>query len=557
MNSGVGSRRSWSALGVVAVVFLSGLWGAYVVGPGRLSIFKIDWLVGDLAQVYLAWIQYTSDPSAGWLTTARNSYPLPMSIALFDPMPLLLVLTKPFAGLVPDATQFFGVYFLICFILQGLFGFLVVQEIQRWRGLPESLHGIFVSVCGGLLFASAPFTAQRLYGHTALSSQWLLVLSIWVALRTRDSSNRVWVTVNSGLVLLACGFNPYLALMVALSLAGFTCIHLGWSQWRLLVKRVLCLLLTGSLGLMVFGFMGGASIAQGGYGVYSMNMLGPFDSNAQALLLPLDVNDATGGQGFEGFNYLGLGVLLLAFLALIVQRSPGLSAQRVPFINAWLIVLVAYVLALSTTLTLSVEAASLPVPKFFNDLLSRFRASGRFFWIGGFWLITLAIAVICYRFSRWRVVLLLGICTAVQMVDVFGIARSVRAEGVSGKSLPIPVVLEQSAIGHSAMVVLPPWQCDHQQTPGGVRGYEIFGVLAARQHMNINSFYAARTLREQRSFHCDYSRALANPGPDSLYVLSAALYSENAIKFQSGFNCSELPIEGVPVLCVPAAKGKK
>jgi hypothetical protein len=552
MDEAVKYRRCFNALGIVAIICLSGLWGAYTIGPGRLSIFRIDWLAGDLAQVYLAWMQYISDPSAGWLTTVRNSYPLPMSISLFDPMPLLLVLLKPFAGLVPESTQYFGLYFLAGFILQGLFGYFVVQEIQRWRGSPASLSGAFISVCGGLLFASAPFTAQRLYGHTALSSQWLLVLSIWVALRTRDSGNRTWMVVNAGLVFFACGFNPYLALMVALSLAGFTFIHLGWAQWRTVAVRVGCLMLTGFIGLFAFGFMGGASVAEGGYGLYSMNMLGPFDSNAQAILLPLDVNDATGGQSNEGFNYLGLGVLLLGFLALFLQSRPALPGQRVPFINAWLIVLVAYVLALSTTLTLSVEALRIPFPQVIVDLLSRFRASGRFFWIGGFWLITLAIAVICYRFARWRVVLILGICTAVQMVDVFGVARSVRAWGVSAKSLPIPQALERAAPGHAGLVVLPPWQCDHQQTPGGDRGYEIFGVLAARNQMNINSFYAARTLPEQKSFHCDYARALTNISSDNLYVLSAKLYSENAMKFQSGFNCSELPIEGAPVLCIPA-----
>ena len=105
MGSGAGPRGYWNALGLVAVVILCCLWGAYAIGPGRLCIFKLDWLTGDLAQVYLAWIQYASDPSAGWLTTVRNSYPLPMSISLFDPMPLLLVLLKPFAGLVPDSTQ--------------------------------------------------------------------------------------------------------------------------------------------------------------------------------------------------------------------------------------------------------------------------------------------------------------------------------------------------------------------------------------------------------------------------------------------------------------------
>ncbi len=546
------NQKYLNLIGVFLVIIFCGFFGAYAIGPERLNIFKLDWLTGDLATVYVAWIQYTFDPSAGWLTTMSTSYPLQMSISLFDPMPLPLVLLKPFASLVPESTQYFGIYFLICLVLQSILGYFISQDILRWRGFSTDYSTILISVCCGLLFASTPFTLNRMLAHTALFSQWLLVLSILVALRTRNSRNPNWMIINSAIVFLACGFNPYLAVMVALSLAGFTAIFLGSLNWRIVAKRVTVLFITGLIGLYAFGFMSGASVPEGGYGYYSMNMLGPFDSNGQGLLLSLDINDATGGQAWEGFNYLGLGVIILIVIALLVRRYCGFATERTPLSNAWLVVLISYLLALSATLTLSSEVLKLPLPQSILDLLSRFRASGRFFWIGGFWLIAMSFAEICSRLAKFRILLIIFICVAVQIVDIFGILRGLRLSGLTVLSLPIPQVLDMSANGRSEIIVLPPWQCDFLQTPGGIRGFEIFGVLAARKHMNINSYYAARTLPEQKLYHCDYQTALSNLSQDTMYVLSGKLYSENSAKFK-GYHCSELPIEGTPLLCVYAA----
>ncbi|MBF7728993.1 DUF6311 domain-containing protein [Pseudomonas sp. N040] len=544
---------AWLAFAGIATVLLgAALWGWYVLGTARLDINSLGWLSGDLAQVRIAWVQYVSDPDTGWLSTTRNSYPLPMSIALFDPMPLLLVLLKPLAQFVPDQTQYFGLYFLACFLLQGLFGYLVAQEILRWRGDRSPLADELTKVFVALLFLTLPCTMYRMLGqHTALSSQWLLALSIWAALRSRDYRGTQWLRLNAVVLFLACGFNPYLALMVGISLAGFSFIHRGRSAWRGSVKRVFGLGAAGALGLYVFGFLGGASVAEGGYGLYSMNILGPFDSNGFARVFKLDVDDATGGQGFEGFNYLGLGLLVLCAVAWALNRRSDSQRPPMPFAGAVLIVLLAYLLALSTTVTLSVETLQLPVPAWTNDLLSRFRASGRLFWLGAFWLVAISAAIICFRFTAWKALSILSACAFLQIFDVHGIAWLIRQAGAQVTVLQAPEVLVKELSGRSALIVLPPWQCGSERSPGGGRGYEIFGVVAATQHIPTNSFYAARTLPKQRRYHCDNDGALNNVDAGALYVLSKQYHAAHAAQVDGRFDCTPLPIEDRTLLCLP------
>ena len=77
---------------------------------------------------------------------------------------------------------------------------------------------------------------------------------------------------------------------------------------------------------------------------------------------------------------------------------------------------------------------------------------------------------------------------------------------------------------HQHLVVLPAWQCDKQRTPGGAMGYATFGLVAARQHMTINSYYSGRYNMRAIEFHCRIVPAeLVRRGPDAntAYVLDS------------------------------------
>jgi hypothetical protein len=278
-------------------------------------------------------------------------------------------------------------------------------------------------------------------------------------------------------------------------------------------------------------------------------MLGPFDSNGQANLFPLDVKDATGGQTWEGYNYLGVGVIILVFLTLYIQIKSSINDKFRNFGNIWWIVIVSYIISLSSTITISSEVINIPAPNELIDLLSRFRASGRFFWIGGFWLITMALAVLYSMKHQKSILFIVILLTSLQFIDIYSIAKNLREYVLNTKKQSIPKILDELVSNRTGLVVLPPWQCDSQQTPGGLNGFEIFGVFAAKYHINTNSFYAARTLPEQKRYHCDYEKALAQIDHKIIYVMSAKLYLENSQKFDNNFNCSELAVHGLPILC--------
>lgn len=549
--SGMALRRERRAFWIclAAIGLLCAVWARYVLGPMPLHVHDTRWIWSDLSQVYVAWGQYLADPDKRWLASARQSHPLPMSVSLFDPMPLFLLLARGVSWAIPEGLQFIGWYFLACVVLQGVFGFLAARQVLHRLGeAADSRAGLAVAAVIALIVATLPFTFHRFQWHIALSSQWVLVLSIWMALRTLDSPRRAWWLGNGAVVLLATGINPYLTLMVVANLCGITVLRYRSLGWGVALERVVLVCLVAALGLAVFGFLDASGARTGDYGRYSSNILGPMDSNGLARLFPLDIADPTGGQAAEGFNYLGLGVLVLCAAALVLLPIRRLRAVDFPFFPALAVTLACFALALSTTVYIGSAGHHFAVPAVLEDMLGKFRSSGRFFWMSGFWLVFLALASCVLRLGARRALPLLVILLAVQLVDIQPIARHVKFAIADGKAQ----VLEGVPPGtYSAILVYPPWQCDHQATPLGIRNFESVGQFALRQRIPTNNFYAARNLPSQLAYHCDYPARLAKPDPTAVYLLSDALFRAYGSGFEAGFDCRSHVNGDDSWLCVP------
>lgn len=549
------------SLGILTIGMLGLGLALYVVGEARVNISNTTWLTGDLWQVYSAWVQYNLDLISDLLQTDRLSYPIAMPIALFDPMPILLLVLSPTAKLLGIHGQFFGVYFLFCLIFQGIIGYLVTEQvIPEDKGRSRSSLTTLIKLIGGVFFITAPTAFLRFTGHTALASQWLLLLGIWTVLRFRRATTLNWSAANAGVVLLASGFNPYLTLMVVLNALAFAVVDAISRCVPVAEAALRCasVLLAAGCGLLLFGFASAASGGlHGGYGIYSMNLLSPFDSNGAATLLPLDIGDATGAQSFEGYQYLGLGVLLLGAVALILALAG--RARRFDLFPALLVVLVAFCLALSTTVTVGSRTLFVLDVPVVSDLLSRFRASGRLFWIGGFWIIAIGIAIILRGLPRRLAVLLLGVLLVVQLVDIAGVATRTRVTMASLSRLELGEPTSALfAKADEAVIVVPPWQCDIQGTPGGVSSYEFLGAAALDNKLPINSFYAARTLPEQSAYHCDIKNTLQplkHPLKERIYVVSDRYYAFYRGVFTRTHECQRTEEFGGFYLCVARSVG--
>lgn len=543
--------RRWvpTATGIATIFALGLSWGRFVLGPIPLDIKNLRWVWGDLSQVYVAWSQYGSDPHADWLSSNLLSYPLPMSIALFDPMPLFLVVAGPFGGLVPDGAQFFGYYFVACIALQGVFGYLAVLQLQRLTRIPLGPASHYLAVLGGLLIACIPYTFIRFQGHTALSSQWVLVLSIWVALASLAWQRTSWLIANCAVVLLATGVSPYLALMILVS-NGFLTV-LAWRRLRSaeVALRLGAMALVAGVGVWIFGFLGGgAGTRVDGYDVYSMNLLGPFDSNGVARLLPINVPDATGAQSFEGYVYLGAGVLVLLALTVLGAINHRLKSTDFPFIPALAIVLTCTLIAVTPAVTLATQSVQIPVPELVTAPLSFLHGTGRFFWMAGFWLILLCVATCILRFGiRWAAVVLTAV-VVIQLVDISAIGMNTRAAFASMNAQRLRDV---PAGDYSALLVYPAWQCDHGQTPGGIRNYEMTGYFATSHRIPTNSFYAARTPPGQSAYHCDYPKRLRSIDRRAVYLLSEPLFKEYGKRLNPSHRCVPMVGDEDALTCLP------
>lgn len=541
--------RLWRGVGTLLVVGCAFLFARYLLGRVALDIHDLHWLWGDLAQVQIAWAQFVSDPDAHWLTSTRLSYPLPLSISLFDPMPLLLLLARPFAGLAPDGTQYFGWYFAACVILQGWFGYRATLRAVHLAGGPDGVASTFIAVAGGLLLASVPYTFVRFQGHTALSSQWVLVLSIWVSLASLDWQHRRWCIANGAVVFLATGLNPYLALMILISQGVLTVIDWQRLRYKGVALRIVAMAVTAGIGLWLFGFMSGATADTGGYGHYSMNLYGPLDSHHAAKLFPFNVPSAMDEQQFEGYTYVGFGVVLLCVAGLIASIGRKLPRASFPFLAALLVVLVCYLLAMSSTLSAGHHVLEVPLPKKIIYLLSRFRGSGRLFWMAGFWLVLVSIAACVRRFGVRITAAVALTFLVVQIVDIRPIGASVRKTIAGGHALRLDGIPQGK---FSAVLVFPAFQCNYHRAPGGdVRNYEAVGFLAASRGIPTNNFYAARVPDEQTAYHCDYDARLAKVDSRALYLLTQDLFDAHRDALEQAHTCTGLDGHPGELKCVP------
>jgi len=185
---------------------------------------------------------------------------------------------------------------------------------------------------------------------------------------------------------------------------------------RALAELALVALAVGIVCWQIGYFSIGDGVASGGYGFYRMNLLSPFDPDGWSRFL----GNVPGGEGdYEGFNFLGLGLLLLLAASLPLAKRPferlGRLARAMPALS--LLALALTVFAISNTIGIATGNVTIPLPGVADRLANVFRSSGRMFW-PVYYLLVIAILFVAVqawgaRRARWLLVAAL----AVQVAD--------------------------------------------------------------------------------------------------------------------------------------------
>jgi Family of unknown function (DUF6311) len=514
---------------IVGIAFATYVLGTRVIDPTNIS-----WLSWDSADAHLGWQffrneEYLSLP-LGWASSI--GYPKGIAIAYFDSIPLIATLLWPFRHWLPTDFQYLGPWWALCAVLQFYFGYRICKHFANDdRG---------VCIFGGLLFMMAPPFVWRGLEHFALSGHWLILAALDFYL---TSSGRLSLRLIAGgaiLCFLAGSINPYLSLMTLMLVAAgylkslMTRQAANATRGYTGVSRIACGFGFSAaamlFALLVFGFLRPSDpgvYAGLGYKYYSMNLLAPIDpyQYGSLLLKPQPINE---GQ-YEGYNYFGLGVLLLAAVSLIRRPSTIGIIFRRDALPGWLVVSISLLLALSLKATVGHTVLyDVEVPTAILNLLSAFRSSGRLFWPAFYLLLSGVIGLAVFAFGK-RSAYVIFCAVLIQFADLRGLQSTIhdRLSNSTASVFTDDPIWQKATSTYKHLVVIPAWQCGAAKSAGGDAGFWIFGKLAARQRMTLNSFYAGRTSPSETQYFCtDQPSEISRNGldDDTAYVFNNLSY---------------------------------
>ena len=405
-------KHRWSLTGALlgALVFLI-LYGVRVLDPTC-----VDWILNnpspDPAQHYLGWVFYRR---SGWHLPYLGAnysaiYPYRTSILYTDSIPLLAVLGKLLGGVLPARFQYLGLWGLFCYAMQGGLAQALIARIGGVR-LGDTAKG-WTSVLGAGVLVLFPALNIRMFAHTALAANWLVLLALWLWLCAERSENRpttaklcLWWGI---LGLLCAGIHLYYLPMVGMVLVA-ACVQ------RALEKRG-----PAAVVLPVAGFCGAALAELFVLGAFAANFAGYSNGYLSgADLANLFVPGL--GASWEQEIYAGLGTtiaVVLALAGLLVQHKQAgafFRRHKNVVISAVVLLVLDAIAAMGNTVTFAGRTLfTVPIPQALMDFWAMFSSCARLAWLAGMLLAVAACGLVLRFWQGAAAAVLLALCAAAQ-----------------------------------------------------------------------------------------------------------------------------------------------
>ncbi len=428
------SRRSRRLLAFALGCLLGAVCFILVYGVKILDPTYDAWLFSgdmDLRQHYIGFCHFRQSSfrfPIGLIETL--SYPMSMSVIYTDSIPLFAVIFKLFSSVLPVRFQYFGIYGLLSFILNGGASSLVLWRFfGEGEAYSDSLtvdeRGIFnyivCALCSVFFILSFP-VLQRNFYHTALASHWIIFfsLALWLYREELSLKSRVilWGIMGFICVSIHSYFLPMAGMILVCDGAdGFFRDHREKGIWGSLcgwVYELLSFCLTALFFLYIYGgFYGEAQAFGEGLGTFSSNLntfINPLDQGRILKELPLYYDFQ-----YEGFGYLGAGILIFFLTALFFilfkrykmkrrGKMPGKKGGGPYFtllfkteyrgVIALFLFFVSFALAVFPIVAFNDKKVfGVPYPGFVRAVLGIFRSNGRFVWVPVYLLMLFAITV--------------------------------------------------------------------------------------------------------------------------------------------------------------------
>ncbi len=414
--------------------------------PSVLDVTRIGWVLeADWGQHVNGWnaYRYCADGFNHQLCMAA---PVGNTLISTDSNPPFAFLFKLLSPLLPANFQYIGLWFFFCVCMHFLFA---------WKLVRPNVPNRWAAFGGAIALSVLPALYYRMR-HDTLMAQWLILWALHLFINVAgdelgDLRQTPWRAVaswfNSGRKMMGWAalmfftglLHPYLLFMVAAIWAGDV-LKRFWPAARKLdrvvladtVARAVFVLMVTVGALWLAGtFTKGMSPTAGGWTYYSTGLDSFFNPVRQEFSNIMKAWPLNGGQSFEGYQYLGFGLLvLIAVAAGAFVTTPAKGEARaflgrlvyltLPFIGLACVAFTNHGMAYGVTLW------NFPLPKFLLGPAAVLRASGRMLWPVAYCLVLTAVVVLFK--SRPRIAAFaLPAVLALQAYDLSGFAANMRA----------------------------------------------------------------------------------------------------------------------------------
>jgi len=546
-------------IGIIAIWWLFKNHFGFVV----LNPLQISWLMSyDWAQHFLGWQFYRNAPwdfPIGKITDFF--YPIGTNIGYTDSIPLIAIPLKLFNKYLPPLFQYIGIWFLICYILQALFAILLLRTFKFNR---------FPLIIGMLFLLFAPPLLAR-FPHPSLCAHWLIIGSLWLWFYSNNKQKQkkaiAWQII---LLILSSLIHPYLCFITyAFTIALLWKIFNNYSFIGLLKFFTFSIIsfFIILINWYIIGYIGSISDSEyiaSGFGWFSANLNTFFnggDTSSFFKKLPV----YSDGQFFEGYAYMGLGIILMLAIILFVWLLKLHKNCKIvnPFnkntikrnIALIIVVFALYLLSLSNIITLGKKVVFIiPIDEFLNKFLFAFRSSGRFIW-PLYYLIFLFVIV---YFGKQKFVsskisnVILVSCLIIQFVDIkpltypFYLNTNSYEESHSAFSFK---KWEQLYANVDNIMFYPPFDRHYLYEDD----YIPFTYLAAKMKKKINIGYLARSDKEQQNKALKNFEAMIDNGkiPSSALIVTTPYHIDRFYNLIYDFKIGFINLDGYYAGIVP------
>ena len=513
----------------IVAALLGGIAFVLIYGVKILNPLYTDWLLtgGDPSQHYLGWEFFRrSDWYFPLGLTDQLAYPLKTSVIYTDSIPIFAVFFKLFRSILPQQFQYFGIWGLLCFVLQGYYAAKILGERSSSKT---------VILAGSIFFIVSPVMVFRMYYHTALAAHWLILLAIYFYFKHEKEYRDIFKPVMQWGILgiLIGSIHLYFVPMCGAILLGYILCSI-WKERKIRI-RFFYPGISFSVGLfltvyLLGGFSSGADTGTNNLGLFSFNLNAFLNPMSYSTLLK---NTSlwnwpfyTQGQ-FEGFSYLGMGIILLCACGIVLMIR-NIFRRRKPSVYQVMTVLMSIgliVLAASPTITWNDKLLlQLPYSSTIYKYWGIFGSCGRMAWPVVYFLMIFGITSI--GDMKWKrkeiscVVLILA--CLVQVVDLSGQLYK-RHENYSEKVVyqsPLAGSVWDDIIssGEYKHVVWVTHNVDHNDVIQ-------VAIYAMRNDMTMGNFYFARGIDKRDIIE----EQLQNTSEDCVYVF---LKSDDTFEYE-------------------------